>query len=255
MRGYILLLAVVFLLMLYSPFAIATYYIVPGEHVQLCAYLEDEYGAPVAGVPVYFWPTVQAYSGWHNHHEPPDRQRGSVYPDTVTSDSFGIACTTFTSPVFAGYYEIWAEDQFYYAQASAAVQAQYWPGDYGMWDVPPSSWWLLKGGNTSHPYNHFGKLDMVDDLMQLCMAFYYDELNTSGKKAGINDMSLPDGGLFDIGPPYGQFWQSPHSEHRWGENADMPFQYLDPHRQVFYNLALEFNWSVLVHGNHYHLRW
>jgi hypothetical protein len=34
-------------------------------------------------------------------------------------------------------------------------------------------------------------------------------------------MSLEDGGLFDIGPPDGLFWNTPHKAHRTGYSFDI----------------------------------
>ena len=44
---------------------------------------------------------------------------------------------------------------------------------------------------------------------------------------GYNDMSLVWGGMFDIGPPYGQFWNMPHCSHRLGRGVDFRTKTLD----------------------------
>ncbi|MEO0297389.1 MAG: hypothetical protein ABIN23_08090 [candidate division WOR-3 bacterium] len=42
-------------------------------------------------------------------------------------------------------------------------------------------------------------------------------VDSGGERIYINDLSLPYGGLFDIEGN----WQTPHSEHRLGNNADI----------------------------------
>jgi len=72
-------------------------------------------------------------------------------------------------------------------------------------------------------------------------------------------MSLNWGGVFDLGPGYGgQYWQSPHGEHRLGLNVDLPFS-CNSHRQTMFNIAMANGGGagpggILVHPDHYHLR-
>lgn len=72
----------------------------------------------------------------------------------------------------------------------------------------------------------------------------------------MNDMSLPWGGIFDLGLSYGGWWWNPpHQTHIFGVNADMPFQYLgtSTQRERFRTIALDLGASVYTEGNHYHL--
>lgn len=67
-------------------------------------------------------------------------------------------------------------------------------------------------------------------------------------------MSLEQGGLFDIGPPYGALWQSPHAEHRVGTNADVSKGNVGAERhQSLAVLFREHGAEVLPEGNHWHL--
>jgi hypothetical protein len=74
----------------------------------------------------------------------------------------------------------------------------------------------LTGQTAAHPSNHFisssasGIFSLVSD--------FYDEFNAT---LGLNDMSLSSGGLFDIGPKYGTFWNTPHLSHRTGKGVDI----------------------------------
>jgi hypothetical protein len=106
------------------------------------------------------------------------------------------------------------------------------------------------GQTSSHPNAWFGTVGTVAKLQQICIQFY----NETGLQVGVNDMSLPWGGLFDIGPPYGSFWNPPHYEHRWGRNADIPFRYLGAYRTIFTSIASFHQVQVYDQGDHYHLR-
>ncbi len=71
----------------------------------------------------------------------------------------------------------------------------------------------------------------------------------------VNDMSLPLGGLFDIGPPYGQYWHPPHGDHRTGRAADIqqePFplhcEITAPSQQELYDIIKKFHLHVYKEG-------
>jgi hypothetical protein len=81
------------------------------------------------------------------------------------------------------------------------------------------SWYNLTGSTSSHSANHYGTSSTNIAVYNMAFDYYYFyEPNTM---LGINDMSLPWGGLFDIGPPYGSFWSSPHGLHRAGKSVDI----------------------------------
>jgi murein endopeptidase len=119
-------------------------------------------------------------------------------------------------------------------------------------NLPPHYAYQLKGQNSAHPNNHYGSCNAVYRIQQICIQFY----NETALRAGVNDMSLPWGGMFDIGPPYGSYWNTPHGTHMAGLNADLPFQYLGTalQRERFRQIA-EFwlGYPDVHNGNHYHL--
>jgi len=55
---------------------------------------------------------------------------------------------------------------------------------------------------------------MIKTRIAAMAADYYEE---TGIAIGINDMSLPWGGLFDID----NNWSTPHSKHRTGKSVDV----------------------------------
>lgn len=69
-------------------------------------------------------------------------------------------------------------------------------------------------------------------------------------------MSLPWGGIFDLGPPKGPNWNHPHDAHMFGLNADMPFQFLGTptQRQLFFDIAAMYGANPWVEVDQYHLR-
>lgn len=109
------------------------------------------------------------------------------------------------------------------------------------------------GQQWEHPTSHYGTFNTVWRIQRICESFYQE----TGLVGGVNDMSLPWGGVFDLGPRYGGvYWASPHSEHKWGLNADMPFQYLGTtlQRDRFRQIAVAEGATIVLHGDHFHLQ-
>jgi hypothetical protein len=89
------------------------------------------------------------------------------------------------------------------------------------------------GRTDRHPSNHWGTVEMNRLLAQLAdsvaaLARRIDSLPPSKRPAGVypsrlgvNDMSLPNGGLFDIDTAQSGAWQYPHLTHRDGQHADV----------------------------------
>ena len=75
----------------------------------------------------------------------------------------------------------------------------------------------LTGQTNAHKANHYGTYYAVTNA-RLVAEDYYEQF---GATLGINDMSLPLGGMFDIGPPQGSFWNPPHRSHRKGTSVDI----------------------------------
>jgi murein endopeptidase len=106
------------------------------------------------------------------------------------------------------------------------------------------------GWTSQHPDNHYGTLYSVQRIQTICDIYNQE---TAGI-VGVNDMSLPEGGRFDLGPSYsGSWWNPPHSSHMLGTNADIPYSWLS-NRPRFEQIAREEGANPLAEGNHYHLR-
>ena len=76
-----------------------------------------------------------------------------------------------------------------------------------------------------HPSPNFLRSDLVSELLEIQKSFQEltsnEMLLPEGSYLSFNDMSLPLGGLFDIGIPIGPFWNVPHDSHRKGTSVDI----------------------------------
>lgn len=209
---------------------------------------------PILPVWIEFYTDVQDYSGYHNHTG--GRPKGTANPSGASTDFSGCARSTFSVPQqISGNYTVTASGGGFSGSVSIAVYYRQYE-QYYLDALPPYYSYQLVGETGSHPTNHYGTFSAVVRVQEICTEFYNA---TGGLRAGVNDMSLPLGGLFDIGPPNGNFWQSPHTLHRRGLNADMPFQYLGTleQREMFRQIASAKNGSPEAHPpnapNHWHL--
>jgi len=73
----------------------------------------------------------------------------------------------------------------------------------------------LTGQTTRHPNNHYGTAEWVQSTIVLATEFFSRKFAT----LGINDMSLAQGGLFDIQNQ--SDWLPPHILHRTGTSVDI----------------------------------
>lgn len=128
-------------------------------------------------------------------------------------------------------------------------------------ELPSGPTIVLEGDLPAHQKNHFGTADMIKATLALATNYF---AKTRGKLP-VNDISLPQGGMFDIGPPnYGPFWnykdgkKANHFGHRVGREVDISI----PSKlgnAIFERIIQEQGWwlenSALwkKEGNHYHL--
>jgi hypothetical protein len=66
---------------------------------------------------------------------------------------------------------------------------------------------------STHPEGHYGSSDTIDKLKRIVDQLY----SNKKRKISVNDISLPEGGLFDCNAT----WAPPHHEHRMGNDADL----------------------------------
>ena len=192
---------------------------------------------------------VQWYSGFHSHNVPL-RDPGRLEPLWGDyTDSSGCAYGEFFATDVAGVHEVQA---FYGSLVDTLYVSVMVYNPYLQW-LPNHSTYQKVGTTPEHPTNFYGTFNAVSKIQTICSTFY----NETRLVAGVNDMSLPWGGRFDLGPAYGgQWWHPPHHEHMWGLNADFPYQYLGTptQRQRFRDIASANGGNPQTEDNHYHLK-
>ncbi len=153
------------------------------------------------------------------------------------------------------------KDEYYVVYGSGTFQKYLEDTLYimvpGLVKLEPGKYYQLVGATTYHPENHYGTPYTVDALKKIAV-YAHDSLGVD--TLYYNDMSLEYGGLFDIGPNYGQLWHTPHKEHRTGKNCDMrPIKgkkgrALKKFISRNFGLFNKLKKDVYNEGNHWHLR-
>ncbi len=118
----------------------------------------------------------------------------------------------------------------------------------------PDAKYRLVGYTPYHHDNHYGSEGTLAKLQLVC-SLLYDETNPHDQ-TDIDDISLPWGGLFDLGPPRGgAWWNPPHAAHRFGINADIRFSGFNSldNRLRWKEIALEKDPIVLEEDTHYRI--
>jgi hypothetical protein len=212
------------------------------------------------------------YSGSHDHHDE-NRPAGSIVfttprtPPDVTGPNGEPVEAKYTAPEEAGLIEITgsgectpcpplSDDQKIYAIKTSGVFAKLGPG---------VNYRLV--GTTSeigqrHLDNHYGTAGLVRRITLLAEAY---ATVYPGKRLDINDMSLPWGGLFDLGPGSGSarctgmpgaYWKPPHCWHRSGIDADINLVLPPVEREAFRAFAADAGSFLepVFESDHTHLR-
>lgn len=220
----------------------------PDANVALVARVLDLNGQLVPNVDVRLEATAVAGSGGHSHHDA-NRPNGSLggssgTPHVVTGNTGTTGFVfRFTAAEVSGSHAI---------TATCTDCAQDGPNTVrvmvsGLQELGPGADYDLIGQTTSHPENHYGTASLIASLRGLAQAY---AIAFPGHRLGYNDMSLQFGGLFDIGAG----WSPPHRSHRLGTDVDLR---LVParHRQALRHLIKQSGINtILVEGDHWHLR-
>ncbi|GAB4536926.1 MAG: hypothetical protein Fur0020_05270 [Thermodesulfovibrionia bacterium] len=147
-------------------------------------------------------------SGGHMHDGA--RPHGRITPSTITipACTMGISTVTYTSSEVSGEEGIIAEvNGQRVGEAMVNVRVP------RLVALGGGDTYRLTGGTSTHPNNHYG----TPETNARIRAMARDYFEATGIAIGINDMSLPLGGLFDI---YGN-WSPPHKLHRLGKSVDV----------------------------------
>jgi hypothetical protein len=156
---------------------------------------------------------------------------------TINTGSSGVAKLYFVAPEVSG--PVLLEGTSTSARSdSTTVQV----GISGLTPLAAGTHYTFTGAvNGRHTDNHYGTPAALAAFRQ-----FADSLHQwIGEPLGINDISLEQGGLFDVG---GRQWDLPHGYHRRGTHADIRTKYAS--RQVFSKKLQERMralWRVTLH--------
>ncbi len=155
---------------------------------------------------------------------------GTVYSDLSCTGPNGFAC-------FAG--------QFYSFTTMVP----------GLQNLGGDLTYDLIGATSTHTSNHWATSSFADKLRSLANLYFLKYDGLTQPKLAINDLSLEQGGLFDIKAN----WATPHREHRIGVVGDLrtvPVQRIAALKQLLRDVGIV--GPVLIHSPpdpaHWHIR-
>jgi hypothetical protein len=157
-------------------------------------------------------------SGGHVNHSGA-RPRGTFTQASGTTDANGTYRTTYTSPIFGGTMTVKAS----IGQNSGSTFLQI--SMTGLVDLGgDGTHYTLTGQLRWHPSNHYGTETAITNLPLIADDYFAVYPNSA--KLEYNDMSLINGGKFDINPDRTvppNWTNTHHAEHREGKNCDIPY--------------------------------
>lgn len=232
----------------------------------------NEFGSPQRGLLVRFGTNnIQTDNGGHVNH-PADRPRGTFSRMSQRTDTNGIASSVFTAPPFGGSTRVVVTADGFDGERNADIVIKV----PGLEELPDWVNYRRFGGNTEHPFNHWGTPAANTGLRQIAddykAAFYPNgwvappqgtaidptDAPTDYYKIHYNDMSLRLGGKFEVDGEWDI--NDDHDEHRVGINCDVRNRnVLTTQRARLANspggiFFTRGSTRTLTHGNHWHLR-
>lgn len=174
----------------------------------------------VMGKEIMFNSLPQEFTGGHLHEGP--RPAGSFSQPSCTTDLTGSCSIEFFASDVSGRETIFANAMSASGSVSLTIKVP------GLIDVTPFAGIIMRmtGQRPAHPANHFIRPENLDRILGIAK----DVIEIYGATAGINDLSLEGGGLFDIGPKNPPiiepkerpFWsEEQHISHRVGKSVDI----------------------------------
>ncbi len=205
---------------------------------------------------------VSPYSGGHDHND--NRPTGEfITPahDTVatfqgTTNSDGKAAYTYICSGFGGVDSIFVKGKTDRDTSSTTILLQF----PGLQELTSGDHYELSGafgeaGVTSQHYkNHYGMPKLIAKMKRLADTVY----SLKEYQLRINDMSLIDGGPFDID----NNWNTPHQTHRQGVSADISNEVLQSNGNLLPLSQRDLNkWltyvvskpNIGIEASHYHV--
>jgi hypothetical protein len=163
-----------------------------------------------------------ALSGGHQHQISP-RPAGSLTATSGNTNFNTGFSTTYTAPEVSGTIELLVTLVFPPVPPATTGQTVSFTQTIGVeitgLETLPSGNWTPKGMVAGqHTDNHYGLPSMNASVLLLADDYRFE----FGVPLEINDMSLVQGGLFDVfGPNAAREWHTDHKSHRWGDDVDV----------------------------------
>lgn len=192
-------------------------------------------------------------SGGHEHNG--ERGTGTLENIAGSTNEDGVFTTSFTSPQIAGKEWIVASSPQATNKDSAEIVIAV--SELEDFSTLETNKWRLTGnaGTTTygkcsgepilHPQNHYIKTIMYIKLKIALEQFFHwtktDEAIGKYFTPGINDMSLPNGGIFDICSD----WEPGHASHRNGIDVDIDSYLLELNNNTSLNMRSQKNQFLL----------
>jgi hypothetical protein len=176
------------------------------------------------------------------------RPVGTLSRTSGTTDQNGVFTATYTAPIFGGGHSIRATMNGVTKEVGIGVFID------GLSLLGAGDDYDLVGETTTHPINHFGTATAIANLPLI--ASDYLAMFPGSAKLRFNDMSVSQGGKFEIAGDWGN---GSHAEHRVGRNCDVGSSNVPTNRWQALNLIFLSNKVASVNdetasANHWHLR-
>jgi len=207
------------------------------------------FGAAIPDCAVTINPPAIAESntGGHSHGDA-GRPLGKLDPLQGNTGSDAVFTTTYTAPEVSGVVRV-SGSGFHsrYGFFSGSFTIGIMVG--GLQELVESSDYDRIGIKTIHPQSHFGTSTMVGNLTKLAQAY---KATFPGHRLGYNDISLPWGGIFDLGAN----WSPDHKAHRLGTHVDADISLVPENRRKELRELIEesgLSRIILEYPTHWHL--
>lgn len=203
---------------------------------------------PVTGCQIQLKLSTSPYSGFHDHDDSA-RPVGSIFPVTSAVSAGGVEIT-YQAPEVSGLVTLTITGTQPNGVALDAMSVKMRAEVEGLGFMPESTDYNLVGssGVTSlHLENHWGLPTLVASLQSVGTDYAAEY---PGQKLAFNDMSLPYGGLFDIG----NNWRPSHCGHRLGDSVDVRF--VPAANDARFRKLLDLHGLKIkyTHNTHYHVQ-
>jgi len=210
---------------------------VPGGSAQVSVQALGSLGNPMPDVEISLSADAVEGSGGHNHNSA--RPAGLLSAEgippaqsiTVKTGADGKFTAVYTAGLFGGFETVTARAAGLADVSTSTVIEVKFPGLAALSPSALAVKYNLTSNAADHFNTHFGVPSAVNRIAGLS-ADYYSQ--TGGNIAGINDMTLEYGGVFDVNSD----WMPPHELHKDGKSVDIDRCAVSASQQILVNQKL-----------------